>query len=214
MSPATDRNAVQVTEFASGNGIGSINFAPYVNQSEGTSADTSLTILVSPPNALVFAAANLNQSATGTTGAGLSSISNHATSGAGDVSAIVAIPTGPPLGVFNQGINSVAFDTGGSISWASIGIVFTSIPTLDADGTVNEYISFNLPTPFQLTPAAQNTGRRIYLSLGLAFPTDGVQLLPFGVETINGIEAPYILPTADGHYMLQCDGTGWQVFSC
>ena len=214
MSPATDRNAVQVTEFASGNGIGSINFAPYVNQSTGTSADTSLTVLVSPPNGLVFTAANLNQSSTGTTGAGLSSVSNHVTTGAGDVSGIVAIPTGPPLGVFNQGINSVAFDTGGSISWASIGIVFTSIPTLDADGTVNEYISFNLPTPFQLTPAAQNTGRRIYITQGLAFPNAGVQLVPFGVETVNGLAAPYILPTAEGHYMLQCDGIGWQVFSC
>lgn len=214
ISPATDRNCVQVSEFASGNGIGSINSALYVDQSTGTSTTTGLTVLVNSNNGLTFAAVNLNQSTTGTVGAGLTQLSNHVSSGAGDVSIITATPTGPPLGVFEPGINNAIFVSGTSISWASVGIVFISTPTLDADGTVNEYLSFNLPTPFQLTPAAQNTGRRIYITQGLAFPNDGVVLLPFGIETINGLAAPYTLPTADGHYMLQCDGTGWQVFSC
>ncbi len=214
ISPVTDRNAVQVSEFASGNGIGSINSVLYVNQSTGTSNDTSLTVLVNADNPLVVLVANLNQSTTGTTGAGLTSLSNHVTSGAGDVSGIVAVPTGPPEGEYSAGINTAAFDTSSSISWASVGGVFISTPTLDADGTVNEYVSFTLPTTFQLTPSAQNTGRRIYLSIGLALPTAGVVLLPFGVETINGLAAPYSLLLSQSHYMLQCDGTGWQVFSC
>jgi hypothetical protein len=112
---------------------------------------------------------------------------------------------------------SLSFTTGLSVNWVYSTVVAGAIPTLDADGTYNSFVNFTAATPFQLTAASGNQGRRIYLtdSTGAASGSTPIALIPNGSDTINGVNATYNLITSYGRWILQCGANNdWYVFSC